>query len=91
MSAPHHCDDYLDDPTAPEVLRRFLELARSPAHGMVSPVPIPALYADHAGRRVRVTMASRFGDVGITTDFTRAFGYQVRVMLAELANFGDAP
>ena len=36
-----------------------------------------------AGTRVKVVMASRFGDVGITTDLTRDRGYDTRVQCVE--------
>lgn len=86
-----HCDDYIDDLTAPEALRKFLAFARSPAHGQLLPKPHPRLFADHEDRRVRVTMASRLGDVGITTNFDAEFGYETRVNVSELANFSEQP
>jgi hypothetical protein len=86
-----HCDHYIDDPAAPEPLRKFLAFARSPAHGQLLPPPHPVLYADHEGRRVRVTMASRLGDVGITTDLDAEFGYEQRVRVSALSNFSEAP
>lgn len=51
----------------------------------------PKLYATHNGRRVRVTMASRFGDVGISTHMLKEHGYQKRVMLDQLREFNDKP
>lgn len=86
---PRHCDDYVDDPTAPEALRKFLAFARAPAHGQLQPGPHPRLYADYAGMRVRVTMASRMGDVGITTDLDAEMGYERRVAVSSLANFSE--
>lgn len=86
-----HCDDYIDDETAPVALRAYLERARSPGHGMLSKEPFPKLFADYCGKRVRVVMASRLGDVGITTDLGADFTYQVRVAVEELANFGAEP
>lgn len=88
---PRHCDDYIDDESQPVALRIFLRRARSPAHGYLIQEPYPKLFADHDGQRVRVVMASRLGDVGITSDLTADIGYQKRVAVAELANFGDAP
>jgi hypothetical protein len=85
------CDDYIDDPTAPAVLRTFLAFARAPAHGQLLPKPHPKLYADYKERRVRVTMASRLGDVGITTDLDAEFGYERRVRVCQLANFSEVP
>jgi hypothetical protein len=85
------CDDYIDDPSAPAVLRTFLAFARAPAHGALLPKPHPTLYADYEGKRVRVTMASRLGDVGITADFDREFGYERRVLVSQLSNFSETP
>jgi len=86
-----HCDDYIDDPAAPEPLRKFLAFARAPAHGQLLPEPHPVLFADHAGTRVRVTGASRLGDVGITTDLDAEFGYEQRVLVSALSNFSETP
>lgn len=68
MKVKRHCDEYIDDESAPAVLRRYLECARSPAHGLMSADPFPRLYADYDGRRIRIVMASRMGFVGITHD-----------------------
>lgn len=87
--SPIHCDAYIDDPAASEPLRKFLAFARAPAHGQRLPKPHPRLFADHEGRRVRVTMASRLGDVGITTDFSAEFGYECRVPVSQLDNFSE--
>ena len=86
-----HCDAYIDDPAAPAPLRKFLDFARAPAHGQLLPKPHPRLFADHEGRRVRVTMASRLGDVGITTDLGAEFGYECRVPVSQLDNFAEVP
>jgi hypothetical protein len=86
-----HCDDYIDDPTSPEPLRKYLAFARAPAHGLLLPRPHPTLYADHAGVRVRVTMASRMGDVGITTNLSAECGYKQRVPVDQLSNFSELP
>jgi len=86
-----HCDEYIEDQGAPAPLRAFLARARSPAHGALSPDPYPRLFADHAGRRVRVTVASRLGHVGITTRLDRTYGYEQCVYVEELSNFGTTP
>ena len=82
-----HCDEYIDDESQPECLRKFLDHARSPAHGSMNPKPHPRLFADYKGKFVRVTMASRFGDVGITRNMTREHGYDKRVPVEHLSNF----
>lgn len=86
-----HCDDYIDDEDQPPALRVFLERARSPAHGMLEREPYPKLFADYRRKRVRVVMASRHGDVGITSDLTAECGYEWRVEIAKLSNFSDSP
>lgn len=86
-----HCDDYINDESAPPVLRKYLERARSPAHGLTSSEPFPSLFADYNGKRIRVVMASRFGDVGITSVLTNDLGYEKRVAIEDLSNFGDNP
>jgi len=86
-----HCDDYIDDETQPECLRAFLDYARSPAHGAGRDGQRPALFADYQGNRVRVVMASRFGDVGITSNLRAEYGYEKRVAVSELSNFAGEP
>jgi hypothetical protein len=86
-----HCDDYIDDPTQPECLRRFLDHARSPDHGSLRDDPRPSLFAKFEGKRVRVTMASRLGDVGITRKLKAEYGYERRVAVDQLSDFGPTP
>jgi len=43
------------------------------------------------GTRVRVVMASRFGDVGITNHLERPHGYEVRVPIECLKDFSETP
>lgn len=95
-----HCDDYIDDPTQPEVLRAYLKRARSPGHGHLSKEPFPKLFATYDGEdwrgytkgdRVRVVMASRMGDVGLTKDLSAEHGYDARVEVAWLKDFSDQP
>ncbi len=86
-----HCDDYIDDPAAPACLRAFLDHARSPAHGRLREDKRPPLFADYHGKRIRVVMASRLGDVGITENLSAEYGYSKRVAVADLKNFSEAP
>lgn len=44
-----------------------------------------------AGTRVRIVMASRFGDVGITDDISAEHGYCVRCELSQLTDFSKEP
>jgi hypothetical protein len=98
-----HCDEYIDDPTQPECLRKFLDRARSPAHGRMGPgseKPYPKLFATYQGKdwmgvkngdRVRVVMASRMGDVGCTTNLNAESGYQIRTAVDSLSDFSETP
>lgn len=96
-----HCDDYITDPTSPECLRRFLERARSPAHGHNSRDPFPKLFATYngdtewrgyaKGDRLRVVMASRMGDVGVTKRFDAEHGYDARFAVESLTDFSEQP
>lgn len=89
-----HCDEYIREYDAPNVLRWFLFVNRLPAsEGMLCRVNgvRPKLFADYKGGRVRVVMASRMGDVGITTNLDVESGYQDRVAVEALSNFGAQP
>ncbi|TXN07499.1 hypothetical protein FV222_02215 [Methylobacterium sp. WL103] len=105
---PRHCDEYLEDETAPECLRRFHDYHCRPAalkyptgdeafdRGLEERLglpmwrdPVPMLFARHEGKPVRVTMASRFGDVGITEDLAAEHGYGKRVGVEDLTEFSD--
>lgn len=87
-----HCDDYIHDHEYPICLRWFLLANRLPA---VDGVIIeeagvsPKLFADYKGQRVRVVMASRMGDVGITPNLEAEHGYEDRVFIDELENFSE--
>lgn len=48
------------------------------------------LYCDYNGVRVRVVVASRMGDIGITTDLNSE-QYQERVLLSKCSNWGNSP
>lgn len=98
---PKHCDEYIDDETQPAALRAYLARARSPGHGMTSKEPFPKLFATYRGGfpwngiadgdRVRVVMASRLGDVGVTKDFDAAHGYDARFFVEQLTDFSETP
>lgn len=92
-----HCDDYIHDLRAPDCLRFFLLVHRLPAvdGALLSMNGVkPRLFADYKldnGKRVRVVMASRFGDVGITSHLDAEVGYENRVSVDTLTNFGPEP
>ncbi len=91
-----HCDDYIEDRLAPAALKRFLEWHRRPAIEKTGEeptlyavllVPLTGKTPMKAGARVRVVMASRFGDVGITPNLNAAHGYVARVAVRDLGDF----
>lgn len=99
-----HCDDFINDRTQPKPLRRFLRWYRWPAvwecrardfwnrKGWAIPT-LFALYKGPGGakRRVRVVMASRLGDVGITKNLGAENGYWKRVSVESLTDFSENP
>ena len=99
---PKHCDDYISDPASNKHLRFFLLINRMPAVDGLLCYEMgvrPKLFADWVdprftpkpSRRVRVVMASRLGDVGITENLKAEQGYQLRVPVEALTNFSDKP
>lgn len=89
-----HCDGYIHDRRAPLCLRIWILAHRLPSVDclLLREAGIrPELYADHEGRRVRVVMASRLGDVGVTSKLDAEYGYERRVLLDQLSNFGVVP
>jgi len=78
----------------PHCLRWYLFVERLPAAMKMlvfKEVGEPRCFADYKGERVRLVMASRFGDIGITTNLDKNRGYQKRVSVDELTNFGKSP
>jgi hypothetical protein len=89
-----HCDDYINDSGTPECLRWFLLINRLPAVASAlcyARGVRPVLFATLDGKRVRVVMASRLGDVGITDELERDHGYQQRTWIELLSNFSEVP
>lgn len=89
-----HCDDYINDFKASKALRFFLLINRLPAVEMALCREfgvVPTLFADYNGERVRVVMASRLGDLGISKHLDQEDGYFTRVPVSALTNFGDKP
>ena len=91
---PRSCDDYIHDANYPVCLRYYLLVNRLPAlDGALIRVMkgAPKCFATRNGKRVRIVMASRFGDVGITPHLNHEHGYVERVYLSELSDFGEEP
>ncbi len=87
-----HCDDLIHEPTLPMCARYFLLVHRLPAiDGTVITAykGSPVCFANYQGQRVRLVMASRFGDVGITRNLKAENGYELRVSMDDLSDFSD--
>src|SRR5271163_3446295 len=82
-----HCDDIYSNKSYPTSVIDYLRVARAPAHGLG--MEKVSLYATYKGKRVRVIMASRFGDVGITNKLDSEYNSDERVLLPELTNFSS--
>lgn len=92
-TGPKHVEDHIYDYNLPPFVRAWITINRLPAmekETLVHVYGVPKLFADSPdlpGIRVRVTMASRLGDVGITVNLNREHGYDKRVMFDTLSNF----
>jgi len=80
-----HCDDILNDKSYPQCVIDYLDVARARAHGLG--MKQVSLFANYNGNRVRVIMASKYGDVGITYKLDKEYGYDERVFLLDLTDF----
>lgn len=88
-----HVDDFIDCHFGKEKYARFvLNYFRMPAalkfdfEEFMRPYK---LFADWKGKRYRVTGASRMGDVWLTSNFSQELGYEHRVFVEELSNWGS--
>lgn len=85
-----HCDEFISDPSVPMALRWYLFISRMPAinKAMCHANGVdPILYAKYEGAWVRVVVASRLGDLGITEDLDAKRGYSNRVAVEQLSDF----
>lgn len=83
---------YVTSSLSPTCVRWFLFTNLLPAtfkRLVIEKCGAPKLFANYKNKRVRVVMASRFGDVGITENLTTNHGYSSRVYMDELSNFSD--
>jgi hypothetical protein len=89
-----HCDDYASAYDGHPAARWFIFVNRLPASLRIltrGRFPDPACFADYQGKRVRLVMASRLGDIGITDNLDATDGYQLRVGIDGLSNFSELP
>ena len=90
MGGRRHCDEYITDFDQPDCLRWFLLVKRMPAGDRNLTEKMagdPKLFATYNGKPVRVLVASRMGDVGITEDLDSDRGYSLRVAVEDLKDF----
>lgn len=89
-----HVDMFVDDYTEDKYARWFLFLHRLPATlqaDFAEWIAPHKLFASWNGIRYRVTGASRLGDVWLARDFFRETGYDHRVSVDELSDWGPKP
>ncbi len=92
--ASTHCDDYAQSSSGHPAARWFIFVHRLPytlRALCASRFPMPTLYATFYRRRIRVVMASRIGDVGITSRLDEATSYERRVFIDSLEDFSEEP
>lgn len=90
MEDENHCDDIIHLSDYPICLRYFLLVNRLPAVDKCIIVEMkgePVCFATFKNKKVRLVMASRFGDVGITKNLSDTHGYDKRVSIKQLSNF----
>ncbi len=92
-------DDFIDsicysDPSNVKYAKFVLHFMRLPAvyqGGFRDLISRYRLYGNYQGRRVRINVTSRLGDVGIHFDLTKSVGYDERVSLKEITDFSNHP
>ena len=87
-----HCEDYIYEYDFPNCLRWYLLINRLPAVLILLANEMgvdPKLFATYKDKRVRIVMASRLGDIGISYDLTKDHGYEERVSVKSLSDFSD--
>lgn len=84
-----HIYDWLDDPeTGPPEVKDFFESMVAPAYKKdYSKIHNTLLSCTYKGKRYRCIGTSRMGDIWLTSDFTKAYGYELRIYINEVSNF----
>lgn len=88
-----HVDEFIDDYRADAYARWVLMHFRLPAHGHAFEKFMAGnrLFCTYEGKRYRVTVASRLGDIGIHSDFAKDHGYTERVSVDQCSAWGAEP
>lgn len=93
--SPMHVDDFIWKMYLTDRYARFvLMMLRLPAPLQIDwreQISENPLYATCNGRRWRVTMASRFGDIGLHEDLDADSGYDIRVNVAMCSEWSKLP
>ena len=87
-----HCDNVIHRRNYPICLRFYILVNRLPVldkYVIHDAVGEPKCFATWEGQRVRLVMASRMGDVGITTQLENDHGYEHRVTIDQLSDFSS--
>lgn len=92
MTPSHsHVDDFIDDPTSDPYAAKWLGLFRRPALDRIRAPNHEKLFATYEGSRYRVIGCSRMGDVWLTSKLGYENGYEHRVDVAKLSDWGAKP
>jgi hypothetical protein len=88
-----HIDDVIDFGFEyPYCLRYYLlfkRLSASDQNVVKKSVGEPTCFANHNGKRVKLVMANKMGDIGITENLLSNKEYQKRVNVLELSDFHE--
>lgn len=89
-----HVDDFIED-VSQDSYARFMfnhfRLAAALQFDFNEFVTDCRLFGTYKGERFRITGASRLGDVWLARDFERNTGYDLRVAVNEVSDFGPKP
>jgi hypothetical protein len=90
-----HIDEWLDEPAKDEnerLAKEWLEHFRRPAVDKDDDwLSARVLSCEYLGKRYRCIGASRLGDVWLTKDFSRDFGYDLRIDVAGCSAWQTTP
>ncbi len=91
-----HVDEFVEQGTGDASVhyaRLMLGTMRMPGHGLALHALTRhfRLFCTHAGKRYRVVMASRMGDIGLSEHFEQATGYQIRAGVDDCSEWGATP
>ena len=86
-----HVDDFIDDSATDRYAASWFESYRRPAITKAREPDKRKLFATYEGTRFRVTGCSRMGDVWLSADFNREWGYEKRVDVDACSGWSASP